>query len=453
MLGLTYGALSAPVEQWSMVGTAAVALVAVLAVATLFIEGRRFGSPGGGAEGWSKPGRRLQGGDGKRPSLVVLIAAHNEEASIVATLRSQLAQHRRADKIVVAADNCTDRTVVRARAVGVTVLETRNNRDKKPGALNQAWQEHCQDADLVVCIDADTVLDPDALGAWEAEFLDNPNLGGCSAKFTMLVRGNMGPLQRLLVRVQRAEFAKWTDLALKRSRRTNVLAGTACCLRNDALRQLASWRRANWAPTQRPQLLAGEPGPWLVTSVVEDFELTYRLREMGWQTKVSATVRAYTDAMTDLHSLWAQRMKWQVGTVSDLIDFGYNGLTRFDWWQQAQGLVAVLVRLLWLALIVAGAAVGTLHLRPIWLLPPVLFWVNDVRQSFRIPKLEPADVVVAALLIPQELFAFMRAGWFVASWIEVLGRRSHSSVCSALGLRAPAPRDHWSLQFHAEHGR
>ena len=224
---------------------------------------------------------------------------------------------------------------------GVTVFKTTNNAAKKPGALNQAWRRYCTKVDLVVCIDADTTLPRNALADWEAEFVADAALGGCSAKFTMLVDPSMTSFEKLLVRVQRAEFSKWTDLALRRDRHTSVLAGTACCIRNQALRDVSLDRVA-----------AGQAGgPWIETSMVEDFELTYRLRGRGWTTKVSASVRAYTDAMTDLRSLWAQRMKWQTGTVNDLLEFGLNPLTRFDWWQQAQGVIAVVVRVLWLAVV------------------------------------------------------------------------------------------------------
>jgi cellulose synthase/poly-beta-1,6-N-acetylglucosamine synthase-like glycosyltransferase len=151
--------------------------------------------------------------------MVVLIAAHNEEACIVGTLQSLLTQHRKADRIVVAADNCTDRTFALASAVpGVIAFETEGNTAKKPGALNQAWRQYAKGADLVVSMDADTTLDPTALAEWEREFRENPKLGGCSAKFTMLVADHMSPFERLLVRLQRAEFARWTDLALKRHR-------------------------------------------------------------------------------------------------------------------------------------------------------------------------------------------------------------------------------------------
>src|SRR5207253_4449252 len=138
--------------------------------------------------------------------------------------------------------------------------------------------------------------------------------------------------------------------------------------------------------------------------------------ELGWETKVSATVRAYTDAMTDLKSLWAQRMKWQTGTVEDLLAFGLNKRTRVDWWQQGQGILGVFIRALWLTILAASVALGRFHMHYWWLLPTVLFLANDMKQSLRIPNRDNADVLVAALMIPQELFAYMRAGWFVTSW-------------------------------------
>lgn len=383
---------------------------------------------------------------GTRPFIVVLIAAHDEERSIVATLQSQLGQVRQADRIVVAADNCRDRTAALARSLpGITVYETEGNAAKKPGALNQAWRLYGQDADLVVCIDADTILEPTAIGDWEAEFLANPRLGGCSAKFTMLVDDGMSRLAKLLVRMQRAEFAKWTDLALKRGRRTNVLAGTACCLRNATLLEITAWRTGPAG--------AAAPGPWHEISAVEDFELTYRMRERRWETKVSASVRAYTDAMTDFKSLWAQRMKWQTGTVSDLLEFGVNRLTWFDWWQQAQGLISISVRMAWVLLTTVALVLGTLQFHPLWLIPPVLFLANDVRQSFRIPRCQAADVLVAALLIPQEAFAFLRAGWFAASWWQELSRRGWGVMFGRLGMERPGGRDRWTLQAHAERDR
>ena len=71
--------------------------------------------------------------------VLVLIPAHNEEATIGKTLHALLTQTRVPDRIVVIADNCTDETEKIARRYrGVTVMRTVGNTDRKVGALNQA---------------------------------------------------------------------------------------------------------------------------------------------------------------------------------------------------------------------------------------------------------------------------------------------------------------------------
>jgi biofilm PGA synthesis N-glycosyltransferase PgaC len=59
--------------------------------------------------------------------LTVLIPAHNEEDQVAAVIASVRHQTRPVDEIIIVADNCTDRTTARARALGVTVVETQGN--------------------------------------------------------------------------------------------------------------------------------------------------------------------------------------------------------------------------------------------------------------------------------------------------------------------------------------
>jgi cellulose synthase/poly-beta-1,6-N-acetylglucosamine synthase-like glycosyltransferase len=354
--------------------------------------------------------------------IVAIVPAHNEAASIGRVIEALLDQVRRPDQIVVVSDNSTDDTFAIASSyAGVTAVETVGNTDKKSGALNVAWGRYCGDADLLVTLDADTILPDNAVGDWEKEFLADPSLAGSSSKFTM-------PGSRFIVRLQRFEFATWTDTSLRRGH-TSVLAGTGCCIRNGVLRQVV-------ATHERIE------GPWSYDSQVEDFELTYRIRQLGYRCHVSPTVRAYTDAMDTVRALWGQRMKWQVGTVEDLLSFGVNRLTLLDWRQQVAGMFAVAVRVLWVFLMIWGAIFGLLVFSPIWLLMPALFVLVDVKRSLRIPHRDRWDVVLAALLIPQEIFATMRAGWFLASWLEVV-------VGRVTGRR----KDHWMMQYAAEGGR
>lgn len=349
--------------------------------------------------------------------IVALIPAHNEAGSIGATVQALLNQVRVPDKIVVLPDNCSDNTAAIAKSLGVRVMETVGNKHKKSGALNYGWRETCQDAEIVICLDADTILPPNAIGDWEKEMETKPELGGSSSKFTMQDPG-------ILTRLQKAEFSKWTDTSLRRGY-TSVLAGTGCAIRNSALTDIVE--------------MDGREGPWSYGSQVEDFELTYQIRKLGFNCHVSPTVRAYTDSMKSVKTLWNQRMKWQVGTVEDLMSIGFNKLTMLDWSQQALGMVAALSRVLWVTVMIASIAMGVFRLQPLWLLMPLLFIANDLKAANRIPHRDWKDILLAGLLIPQELFCWLRAGWFMKAWYDVL-------VGKLTGKR----KDRWSMQYKAE---
>lgn len=331
------------------------------------------------------------------PRLVVLIPAYNEASSIGATIQAIMVQERKADQVVVIPNGCTDDTADVARQYPVTVMELPKLKHRKSEALNRAWMEYAQDASYVVCLDADTVLPSNALKDWEIELQDDPALGGSSSKFTMQQKG-------ILPRMQKAEFATWTTTGLKLGK-TSVLAGTGCIFNNEALKAVA--RRDD------------REAPWSYTSATEDFELTYRIRELGYYCHISPTVRAYTDSMHDLKSLWAQRMKWSVGTQQDLLTFGVNRLTLRDWGQQLMGLLNIFLKTLWLAVIVGYAVLGELTIIWGWLLLPFLFIGLDVKRAMMIPHRDKKDIWLAISFFPNELFMWMRAGWTAWSWIQV----------------------------------
>jgi Glycosyl transferase family 2 len=94
-------------------------------------------------------------------TVTVLIPAHNEAASIGATLESLAGQDPAPNRVIVVADNCTDATEAVGRAHGAEVFVSVDNTHKKAGALNQAFSgllDGLGDNDVVMCMDADTVL-------------------------------------------------------------------------------------------------------------------------------------------------------------------------------------------------------------------------------------------------------------------------------------------------------
>lgn len=350
--------------------------------------------------------------------VVALIPAHNEAKSIAVTIEAILDQTRIPDAIVVIPNGCSDNTAEIARRYPVEVLEIPKLRHRKSEALNTAWKMYAEDADVVICLDADTFLPPHAVADWESDMADADDLGGSSSKFTM-----QGP--GLLTRLQKAEFSAWTDTALRKGD-THVLAGTGCAVRGKVLREVAARE--------------DREGPWCYTSATEDFELTYRIRELGYRCQVSPTVRAYTDSMDTIKALWGQRMKWQVGTVEDLLAFGFNRLTMRDWGQQAMGIFGASLKLLWLYVIIGQWVVtGHINVYWVWWLLPILFIALDVKRALRIPHRDWKDIAIAASFFPNEVFMWLRSAWFTRSWFDVL-------LSKATGKRP----DRWAAQYKAE---
>lgn len=110
----------------------------------------------------------------ERPSIVVLIPAHNESDGIVPTLSSVKSQLVEGDKVVVIADNCSDDTAGIAAASGVEVLERfDDDRRGKGYALDfgvRYLEKQPSQPSVVVIVDADCLLDDGALDrlAYEA---------------------------------------------------------------------------------------------------------------------------------------------------------------------------------------------------------------------------------------------------------------------------------------------
>lgn len=103
----------------------------------------------------------------------VVVPAHDEEAGLPDTLRSLYAIEYPRDlfRVVVVADNCTDRTAERALAAGARVLVRDDPERRGKGwalgfAFERLLREECADAFVVV--DADTVVSANLLSAFAA---------------------------------------------------------------------------------------------------------------------------------------------------------------------------------------------------------------------------------------------------------------------------------------------
>ena len=259
-------------------------------------------------------------------TITVLIPAHNEEASLPATLASLVAQSHRPERIIVVADNCTDATVAIARRAGVEVVESVDNTRKKAGALNQVlrWLLPLQgDNDVVMVMDADTSLDDGFLEAAVARLSDDRALMAIGGLFY----GEEGC--GLLGQFQRNEYIRYAREMKRRRGRVFVLTGTASLFRPRALRTVAE---------SRGSAIPGTPGDVYDTAALtEDNELTIALKSLGALMVSPAQCTVVTEVMPTWRALWAQRLRWQRGALENL---GAYGVTRktFRYWAQQFGI-------------------------------------------------------------------------------------------------------------------
>ncbi len=319
----------------------------------------------------------------------LLIPAHDEEAGIVAAMRSVEAQTRDPDRRIVVSDRSTDRTVALAQArPGWEVWETVGNTGKKGGALNQAWarlEPSLDDSDYVATMDADTLLDEQfvaaALAKFEHEKRRGVTLGGVCANFSGL------PLDTALGALQAMEYARAEMINRSRRGLAPVLAGAATMLSVEALRSVYRVRGHLYEPV-----------------LTEDYELSLALRVNGYLTMAPRTCKARTDLMPTVRMLWAQRLRWYRGAFEAVRAHGFKRGVRGDIGWLLFSLWAAAARWLFLvALLVTVLTVGHMTFSA-WLL--LLFAFASFIRIVQVRALGWKYMVLAGLMVEELYYAF-----------------------------------------------
>lgn len=309
--------------------------------------------------------------------LVALLPAHDEEATLPAALDSLAHQTRRPDRIIVVADNCTDRTEEVARAAGAEVFTTVGNTAKKAGALNQALDEllpTLEGDDLVLVMDADSLLDDTFLevargkldGTHPLHERHRRELGGVGGTF----RG--GPGGGLVGTFQRNEYARYARDVRRLKGKALVLTGTATVFPVRALRAVRLARISGELPDK-----SGNGGVYDTHVLTEDNELSLALMHLGYGIVAPVGCTLETEVMTSWSALAQQRARWKRGAVENVADYGLNRVTAPYWGRQVLSALGVLATFLYLSTLAWGLVAG-LALRPFWLAASVVFILERV---------------------------------------------------------------------------
>ncbi len=335
----------------------------------------------------------------RRPRIVVVIPAHDEEVGILAAMRSVDEQTLAPDRRIVISDNSTDRTIELARTrPGWEVWSTVANTGRKGGALTQAWarlEPTLKDADFLVTMDADTLLDAHFIEQAYAKYAQagSRSLGGVCANFSGL------PLPTALGVLQTMEYARAAQINRSRRGVAPVLAGAATMFSVAALRAVQRARGHLYEPV-----------------LTEDYELSLALRVNGYETMAPRGCAASTDLMPTVSSLWAQRLRWYRGAFEALREHGFAHGIRSDIGWMAFSLWAAASRWLFLvALTVTAITVGHMAFSP-WLL--LLFAFASLIRIVQVRALGWKYMVLAGLMVEELYYAcFLEAVLWRAAYL------------------------------------
>jgi cellulose synthase/poly-beta-1,6-N-acetylglucosamine synthase-like glycosyltransferase/peptidoglycan/xylan/chitin deacetylase (PgdA/CDA1 family) len=219
----------------------------------------------------------------------VVVPAYNEADTIAGTVLSLVDNDYPRLEVIVVDDGSTDGTaqaVLRLRLPSVRVIRQANA--GKSAALNAGIRQ--ARSDLLVLVDADTVLAPDAIGRLVEAFAD-PKVGAISGNTKVFNRDG------LLGRLQHIEYVVGFNLDRR-------VFDVARCMPT-VPGAIGAFRRGAIA----------DVGGLSAATLAEDTDLTMSVTKAGWRVVYDDNAVAWTRAPESWRQLWRQRRRWCYGTL------------------------------------------------------------------------------------------------------------------------------------------
>jgi len=224
------------------------------------------------------------------------VPAFNEAEVIQSSLSSLLELRYPYYEIIAVDDGSTDATFERMHEFegnhyGVKVSVYRKENSGKADTLNYGIRR--SRAPIVVCMDSDSRLTPDALRYAVRTFAD-PNVGAVAGNVKVINRHN------IWTKLQALEYIEGLNIVRKAQafwRSVNVIPGPIGIFRRSAVEATGGYDNDTFA---------------------EDFDMTVKILAAGWKINYEPKAVAYTEAPEVLLDIIKQRYRWSRGILQAL---------------------------------------------------------------------------------------------------------------------------------------
>ncbi|WP_026604447.1 poly-beta-1,6-N-acetyl-D-glucosamine synthase [Methylomonas sp. 11b] len=267
------------------------------------------------------------------PSVSILIPCYNEGENVRETIEYLLHQQYPNYEIIAINDGSKDNTLEILHELAdqhpkIRVVNLASNQGKAVGLRTAALLAN---SEILIGIDGDALLAPNATAWIVRHFLEDPHVGAVTGNPRIRNRST------LLGKIQVGEFSAIVGM-IKRAQRSYghvfTISGVIAGFRKTALHDVGYW------------------SPDMVT---EDIDISWKLQLAGWAIRFEPNALCWVLMPETLNGLWKQRSRWAQGGVEVLLRY-FRAL--FSWRSRGMWLLYLecCISLTWAFLVVAMLA-------------------------------------------------------------------------------------------------
>ena len=233
------------------------------------------------------------------PPVSILIPCYNEAENIRETIDVLLRQKYPDYEIIAINDGSKDNTLEILQDLAeqhpqLRVINLHTNQGKAMGLRTAALLAN---SEILICIDGDALLAPEAIAWMVRHFNDNPTVGAVTGNPRIRNRST------LLGRIQVGEFSAIVGM-IKRAQRSYgkvfTVSGVIAAFRKSALHDV---------------------GYWSNDMVTEDIDISWKLQLAGWTIYFEPNALCWVLMPETLEGLWQQRARWAQGGTEVLLRY------------------------------------------------------------------------------------------------------------------------------------
>jgi cellulose synthase/poly-beta-1,6-N-acetylglucosamine synthase-like glycosyltransferase len=159
---------------------------------------------------------------------------------------------------------------------------------------------------------------------------------------------------------------------------------------------------------------------YTVNHLIEDYDMTVRLKNKGWKVKIAQSAEAWTSVPETVAALWKQRIRWSYGGLQVMHDFWRNVSAVF------QDLIGHVLFLALFAVVVLSLLISR-DTRTHTVFYDAFFWLSLVNfliafdfaiiTLFSLPQRDLKDIIIRCLVLPELLYSSLLSMVLMGSYL------------------------------------